>query len=121
MFCLTEASFSTACRHNSISENKIQREREASHARGKKSCRCHSGIVGGLHSIVNVILEQLLMVARCRDEYEVAAVAEVLHVGKAPCLSPRAFEFRDRKSIALNELGIDSARIFAGGDPSLEE
>jgi hypothetical protein len=32
MFCLTEASFSTACRHNSISENKIQREREASHA-----------------------------------------------------------------------------------------
>src|SRR5512133_1761166 len=33
MFCLTEASFSNACRHNSISENKIQREREASHAR----------------------------------------------------------------------------------------
>src|SRR5206468_931991 len=32
MFCLTEASFSTTCRHKPIPENKIQRERGASHA-----------------------------------------------------------------------------------------
>src|SRR5512135_581134 len=45
MFCLTEASFSTACRHNSISENKIQREREASHAHFSSSWT--SRVVGG--------------------------------------------------------------------------
>src|SRR5512135_2640443 len=61
------------------------------------------------------------MLARRCDEHEVLAVAEVLHVGKPLCLSPCAFEFRDRKSVALDELGIHSARIFAVGDPSLEE
>ena len=37
MFCLTGASVSTDWFHNSVSENEIQREREASHAR-----RCSS-------------------------------------------------------------------------------
>jgi hypothetical protein len=32
MFCLMEASVSTDWFHNSVSENEIQREREASHA-----------------------------------------------------------------------------------------
>src|SRR5512135_526220 len=69
----------------------------------------------------SVIGAKRVLLAGCREEHEVVAVAEILHVGQAAALAPRALEFRDRKSVALGELGIDGARIFAGGDASLEE
>src|SRR5512135_256690 len=69
----------------------------------------------------HVIGAERIVLSRRRDEHEVTAVAEMLHVGEAALLPPCALEFRDRKPVARDELGIDGARIFAGGDASLEE